>query len=123
MRRYGSRVCLGPCVAGLFAAAAAAAETDFQRTIEDAAATAAFEDGLKAQFDSFDRNGDGVVSADEASAVSHSCTRNGQPIACPAGMSWLKSHDLDGDGRVSFAEFRRVALQARHITQQAGKPL
>ena len=60
---------------------------------------------LQAMFEMMDRNGDGYITANEAPRVTRVRAASVQTGAARANSEWIAGHDLDGDGRVSQAEF------------------
>ena len=57
---------------------------------------------LKEAFSLFDRNGDGVISADELRLV---MLNLGEPMTAQEAEDMIGQVDEDGDGSVNFKEF------------------
>jgi calmodulin len=61
---------------------------------------------VRAAFDRFDLNGDGVIDAHEIKIV---MAELGTPITDHEVREMIESADIDGDGRIDFQEFLTMA--------------
>ena len=65
------------------------------------------EDVLHA-FRVFDRDGDGLISAEELKLTMNNL---GEPLTDHEVKSMIEAADIDGDGRINFQEFSRLMQQ------------
>ena len=82
-----------------------------------AARTCSSLEVLEVLFASFDRDNDGYIAVDD---VDHVLSLLGSSSARSAGRLELEDADLDGDGRVSFAEFVRFVRLVEEEKMERG---
>jgi calmodulin len=66
------------------------------------------EDDMLEAFKTFDRNGDGFISAEELRSVMKSM---GQQLSAKEVEDMVKAADQNGDGRVDYHEFVKMMKQ------------
>ena len=65
----------------------------------------------------FDRDGDGLISAEELKLTMNNL---GEPLTDYEVRSMIEAADLDGDGRINFDEFARLMQQG--VFEGGGPP-
>jgi calmodulin len=68
------------------------------------------EGEIRADFDAFDKNGDGLVSIEELLTL---MDRIGETLSRKEAEDALRRGDTDGDGQLSFDEFIAFMLSRR----------
>ena len=66
------------------------------------------DDDVVHAFRVFDRDGDGLISAEELKLTMNNL---GEPLTDYEVRSMIEAADLDGDGRINFDEFARLMQQ------------
>ncbi|NRQ38973.1 EF-hand domain-containing protein [Nonomuraea sp. NN258] len=70
------------------------------------------DDAAKAEFDRFDTDGDGLLTADEIRRANEALGVQGASEA--EVEAFIQSADRDGDGRIALAEFAALVGGGRH---------
>ncbi|KAJ2226884.1 hypothetical protein GGF40_004243 [Coemansia sp. RSA 1286] len=69
--------------------------------------TSSEEDELREAFKVFDKNGDGVISADELRQV---MTSLGERLTSEEVSEMIREADVDGDGNINYEEFSKMMV-------------
>ncbi|KAJ2695922.1 hypothetical protein FB645_006337 [Coemansia sp. IMI 203386] len=69
--------------------------------------TSSEEDELREAFKVFDKNGDGVISADELRQV---MTSLGERLSDEEVSEMIREADVDGDGNINYEEFAKMMV-------------
>ena len=75
------------------------------------------EEDVVHAFRVFDRDGDGLISAEELKLTMNNL---GEPLTDYEVRSMIEAADLDGDGRINFDEFARLMQQG--VFEGGGPP-
>lgn len=75
------------------------------------------EEDVVHAFRVFDRDGDGLISAEELKLTMNNL---GEPLTDYEVRSMIEAADLDGDGRINFQEFARLMHQGGFDNPAAG---
>ena len=75
------------------------------------------DDDVVHAFRVFDRDGDGLISAEELKLTMNNL---GEPLTDYEVRSMIEAADLDGDGRINFDEFARLMQQG--VFEGGGPP-
>ena len=65
------------------------------------------EDDVAHAFKVFDRDGDGLITADELRLTMNNL---GEPLTEAEVKAMIAEADLDGDGKINFSEFKNLML-------------
>eukprot|EP00249_Psilotum_nudum_P014146 c24693_g1_i1 orf=369-872(-) len=77
------------------------------------------EEQLQSLFRTFDRDGDGFITAAE---LAHSMARLGHALTAKELTDMIREADTDGDGRLSFQEFSEAITCAAYSNSSPSRP-
>merc|ERR1712241_1118798 len=75
------------------------------------------EEDVRHAFRVFDRDGDGLISAEELKLTMNNL---GEPLTDHEVRSMIEEADLDGDGRINFQEFARLMQTQQQQQNRSG---